>query len=228
VSKNLSFDVMPVAEADTSVKLLGLYSSDYKYSLQQLSESINKTPSASATIVSNPFARSRALGLRNYLAENTALDAGRVQVGVPSFESRLDSVRAYRRASNRIIVPREEVVVLNPQAAIFHIAAANFSAPPQHWQLLVKKESGATVWKMEGSGKIPQQLVWNWRDDAGKVVAPGYYRYSLSWLAADGELYQSPAGRFYVKKFQRTITIRVSRKFNGLTQPADDVKMILK
>jgi hypothetical protein len=228
VSKSLSFQVTPVTEADTSVKLLGLYSSDYKYSLQQLSESINKTPSASATIVTNPFARLRALGLRNYLAENSALDVEKVQVGVPNFENRLDSLRAYRRANNRMIVPREEVVVLNPQAAIFHIATANFSAPPRRWQLLVEKESGATVWKMEGSGKIPQQLVWNWHDNAGKVVAPGYYRYFVSWLTADGEIYNSPAGRFYVKKFQRTITIRVSRKFNGLTQPADDVKMILK
>jgi hypothetical protein len=224
----LSFQVTPVTEADTSVTLLGLYSSDYKYSLQQLSESINKTPSASATIVTNPFARLRALGLRNYLAENSALDVEKVQVGVPNFENRLDSLRAYRRANNRMIVPREEVVVLNPQAAIFHIATANFSAPPRRWQLLVEKESGATVWKMEGSGKIPQQLVWNWHDNAGKVVAPGYYRYFVSWLTADGEIYNSPAGRFYVKKFQRTITIRVSRKFNGLTQPADDVKMILK
>jgi hypothetical protein len=227
VSKNLSFQVMPIAEADTSVKLLGLYSSDYKYSLQQLSESINKTPSASATIVTNPFARSRALGLRNYLAETSALDVKKVQVGVPNFENRLDSLRAYRRAKNRMIVPREEVLLLNPPAAIFHIAAANFSAPPRRWQLAVEKENGAPVWKMEGQERIPQQLVWNWRDNAGKVVAPGYYRYFISWQTADGALYGSPAGRFYVKKFQRTITIRVSRKFNGLTQPADDVKVIL-
>jgi len=124
-------------------------------------------------------------------------------------------------------VPREEVLVLNPPAAIFHIATANFNSPPKRWQLIVEKENGAAVWKMEGAGNIPQQLVWNWRDEAGKVVAPGYYRYAITWQAQNDALHSSPAGRFYVKKFQRTITIRVARKFDGLQQPADDVKMIL-
>jgi hypothetical protein len=227
VAKNLSFHVVPIAAADTSIKLLGLYSNDYRYSLRQLSENINKTPGATATIVTNPFAKSRALALRNYLAENAPLDSSKIQVGEPDFESSLDSLRAYRRAGNRIIVPREEVLELNPEAAIFHIATANFSASPQHWQLTVEKEIGGTIWKMEGHGNIPQQLVWNWRDNSGKIVAPGYYRYSLSWLTANGTFNSSPSGRFYVKKFQRTITIRVARKFDGLQQPADDVKMIL-
>jgi hypothetical protein len=230
VSRNLSFHVTPLAEADTSVKLLGLYSNDYRYSLRQLSENINKTPGATATIVTNPFAKSRAQALRNYLIDNSPLDLKKIQVGEPDFENRLDSLRAYRRAGSatrNLIVPREEVLALNPQAAIFHIATANFSAPPKRWQLAVEKENGAAVWKMEGQDRIPQQLVWNWHDNAGKVVAPGYYRYFISWQTADGYLYQSPAGRFYVKKFQRTITIRVSRKFDGLQQPADDVKMIL-
>jgi hypothetical protein len=93
--------------------------------------------------------------------------------------------------------------------------------------LTVEKETGGMVWKMESQGNIPQQLVWDWRDQTGKVIAPGYYRYSISWLAADGTFYNSSPGRFYVKKFQRTITIRIGRKFDGLQQPADDVKMIL-
>jgi len=227
VSPNSSFHITPVAEADTSVKLLGLYSNDYRHSLQQLSADINKTAGTTATIVTNPYAKSRALGLRNYLAENTALGLDKVQIGEPNFATRLDSLRTYRRAGNRIIVPREEVLVLNPSAAIFHIATANFSAPPKRWQLIVEKENGAPVWKMEGEGHIPQQLVWNWRDDAGKIVAPGYYRYAITWQTPNDALYNSPSGRFYVKKFQRTITIRVARKFDGLQQPADDVKMIL-
>jgi hypothetical protein len=227
VSKNFSFNITPIADADTSVKLLGLYSNDYRYSLRQLSENLGKAPEATATIVTNPLAQSRALGLRNYLSENTAFGSNKIQIGVPNFANRLDSLRASRRAGNRLIVPREEVLALNPQAAIFHIATANFSAPPQRWQLTVETETGVTVWKMEGTGWIPQQLVWNWRDNAGRVVAPGYYRYAMSWQTANGALYSSPAGRFYVKKFQRTITIRVSRKFDGLPQPADDVKMIL-
>ena len=227
VSFNHSFNVTPVAEADTSVKLLGLYSNEYRYSLQQLSADINKTGGTTATIVTNPYAKSRALGLRNYLAENAASGLDKVQIGEPNFATRLDSLWTYRRAGNRLIVPREEILVLNPQAAIFHIATANFSAPPKRWQLIVEKENGAPVWKMEGEGRIPQQLVWNWRDDAGKVVAPGYYRYALTWQAQNDVLFNSPAGRFYVKKFQRTITIRVARKFDGLQQPADDVKVIL-
>jgi len=227
VSPNPSFHVTPFAAADTSVKLLGLYSKDYRYSLQQLSADINKTTGTMATIVTNPLAKSRALGLRNYLVENTALGLNKVQIGEPNFATRLDSLRTTRRAGNRIIVPREEVVVLNPPAAVFHIATANFSAPPKRWQLIVEKENGAPVWKMEGEGHIPQQLVWNWRDAAGKVVAPGYYRYALTWQTPNDALHNSPSGRFYVKKFQRTITIRVARKFDGLQQPADDVKMIL-
>lgn len=227
VSQRLPYHVTPVAEADTSTQLLGLYSNDYRYSLRQLSESLNKTPGVNATIVTNPFARSRALGLRNYLSDSTALGLAKIQIGEPNFENRLDSLRTQRRAGNRLIVPREEVIELRPQAAIFHIATANFSASPKRWQLTVEKESGVTVWKMEGQGHIPQQLVWNWRDNAGKVVAPGYYRYFISWQTPADATYSSPTSRFYVKKFQRTITIRVARKFDGQQQPADEVKVIL-
>ena len=227
VAPSFAFHVTPVAETDTSVKMLELYSKDYRHSLQQLSADINKTKGTTATIVTNPYAKSRALGLRNYLNEKTLPGLNKVQIGEPNFATRLDSLRTYRRAGNRIIVPREEVLALSPSAAIFHIATANFSAPPKRWQLIVEKENGAPVWKMEGEGHIPQQLVWNWRDDAGKVVAPGYYRYALTWQTQNDALFNSPAGRFYVKKFQRTITIRVARKFDGLQQPADDVKVIL-
>lgn len=226
VSSSLPYRATPIAEADTSVKLLGLYSSDYRYSLRQLSEDIQKT-TGTATIVTNPYAKSRALGLRNYLAENTTPGLNKIQIGEPNFTSRLDSLRAQRRNSNRIIVPREEVLTLNPPAAIFHIATANFAAPPKRWQLVVEKENGTPVWKMEGEGNLPQQLVWNWRDEANKVVTPGYYRYMMTWQTQNDALANSPVGRFYVKKFQRTITIRVARKFDGLQQPADDVKVIL-
>jgi len=226
-AKSSLYNVTPVADADTSTQLQGLYSKDYHYSLQKLSTSINVIKGAPTTIVTNPFARPRAVALRNYLTEKAPFALGKVQVGEPNFENRLDSLRATRRAVNRIIVPKEEILALNPTAAIFHIATANFSAPPKRWQLTVEKESGGTIWKMEGRGHVPQQLVWNWRDDAGKVVTPGYYRYSISWQNADGALQSSPSGKFYVKKFQRTITIRVSRKFDGLQQPADEVKVIL-
>ncbi len=227
VAPTLPLNVTPVASADTSAMLTGLYSNAYWHSLRQLSESTAQQPVSQAAIIASPFAKPRAVALRNYLQQNAPLGLGNIQVGQPQFTSRLDSLRFHRRAANRVIVPREEVIVLNPQAAIFHITTANFSAAPVRWQLTVEKESGGTVWKMEGQGRIPQQLVWNWKDNDGKIIAPGYYRYFVSWQTADGKMSSSHERKFYVKKFQRTVTIRVARKFDGLQQPADEVKMIL-
>jgi hypothetical protein len=168
------------------------------------------------------------VGLRNYLVQNTPLGLGKIQLGEPRFASSLDSLRLYRRSGNRIIVPVEEMVVLNPTAAIFHITTANFTSPPVRWQLVVEKDGGSVVWNMEGrSRSIPQQLVWNWRGHNGEVIAPGYYSYFISWQTMDGAEHRSPERKFYVKKFQRTINIHVARKFDGLQQPADEVKMIL-
>jgi hypothetical protein len=223
----LYFNLAQFASADTSAPLLGSYSTDYWHSLRQLSESLNRLPVSEAAIVSSPFARPRAVGLRNYLLQNTTHGLGKVQLGEPRFASRSDSLRFYRRAGNRIIVPTEEVLVLNPPAAIFHVATANFSTRPVLWQLIVEKDAGGTVWEMEGQGYIPQQVVWNWRDDNGEVIAPGYYRYFISWQMPDGVTYSSPMRKFYARKFQRTIKIHVTRKFDGLQQPADEVKMIL-
>ncbi len=227
VAPNLPLNLTPVANADTSARLSGLYSNAYWQSLRQLSASVTQLPVSQATIVASPFAKPRAAALRNYLKQSAPLGLSNLQLGQPQFASHLDSLRFYRRASNRIIVPREEVLVLNPPAAIFHITTANFSAPPVWWQLAVEKETGGTVWKMEGRGRIPQQLVWNWRDNNGKLIAPGYYRYFISWQTAEGTTASSHEQKFYVKKFQRTITIHVRRKFDGLQQPADEVKMIL-
>ncbi|MCI0696590.1 type IX secretion system membrane protein PorP/SprF [candidate division KSB1 bacterium] len=230
VAPTLPLNLKPVANADTSAKLTGLYSKAYWYSLRQLSESMTQQPVSQATIVANPFANPRAVALRNYLLQSSSLGLSHIQLGQPQFANRLDSLRFHRRASSAtrsIIVPREEVTVLNPSAAIFHIATANFSSQPVRWRLTVEKETGGTVWKMEGQGRIPQQLVWNWKDNSGKIIAPGYYRYFISWQTADGKMSNSHEQKFYVKKFQRTVTIHVRRKFDGLQQPADEVKMIL-
>lgn len=227
VAPTLPLNLAPFVNADTSAKLTGLYSNAYWHSLRQLSESVTQQPISQATIVAGPFANPRAVALRNYLLQSAPLGMSHIQMGQPQFANRLDSLRFHRRASNRIIVPREEVTVLNPSAAIFHITTANFSSLPVRWQLTVEKETGGTVWKMEGQGRIPQQLVWNWKDNNGKLLAPGYYRYFITWQAAGDVTFSSHEQKFYVKKFQRTVTIHVRRKFDGLQQPADEVKMIL-
>jgi hypothetical protein len=224
VATTLPIEFAPISNGDSSATLSGLYSRTYWHSLRQLSESLTRLPVHQTTIVTNPFSQRRAMELRNYLQQS---GPDTIQLGQPYFASRLDSLRFSRRAYNRIIVPKEEVLVLNPQAAIFHIATANFSLPPGRWQLTVEKEFGGAVWKMEGKGRLPEQLVWNWRDNNGKLIVPGYYRYFISWQTTDGVAFKSPSRQFYVKKFQRTITINVSRKFDGLQQPADEVRMIL-
>jgi hypothetical protein len=221
------FSLTPIAGADTSAKLQGSYSPFYWHSLRQLSQSLQQLPVSQTAIVTSPLAQSRAVALRNYLRQSTPLGLENIKLGVPDFSSQGDSLRLYRRARNRIVVPLEEVLVLNPPAAIFHLTTANFSLPPLRWQLTVEKENGSPVWEMEGQGRIPQQLVWNWRNQRGEVIAPGYYHYFISWQTANGATYSSPVQKFYVKKFQRTITIHVARKFDGLQQPADEVKMIL-
>ena len=217
----------PIISADTTAALAGSYSNQYWHSLRQLTATMNQVSVSEAAIVASPFARPRAVSLRNYLLQNTPLGLANLQVGEPRFASRMDSLLFYRPSSNRIIIPTEEMLVLNPSGAIFHIATANFSAPPVRWQLTVEREDGSTIWKMEGRARIPNQLVWNWRDGNDELVTPGYYRYFFSWYAADGTMHSSPARKFYVKRLQRTINIHVARKFDGLQQPADEVKMIL-
>ncbi|MDZ7344364.1 MAG: hypothetical protein ONA90_07600, partial [candidate division KSB1 bacterium] len=217
----------PIISADTSAALRGSYSTQYWHSLRQLAATMNQVPVSEAAIIASPFARPRAVSLRNYLLQNTPLGLGKIQVGEPRFASRMDSLLFYRPEGNRIIMPTEERLVLNPSAAIFHIATANFSSPPLRWQLIVEREGGTAIWKMEGRARMPNQLVWNWRDSNGELIAPGYYHYYVSWQAADGTTHTSPVRKFYVKKLQRTINIHVARKFDGLQQPADEVKMIL-
>lgn len=217
--------VSAVDLSDTTAQLAGSYSTFYRQSLGQLSRSLTKTPATGATIVANSMSLPRALALKNYLGKSTL---GDLQVGLPRFDSVQDSLRFYRRVGRRAIVPAEEMISLSPAAAVFQITSTHFYTPPKKWELVVEAADGQAVWQMTGQGRLPNQIVWNWQAKNGKTIAPGFYHYFITWEGADGVKAKSPQRRLYVRKLQRTVKIEVKRKFDGATQPADAVEVILQ
>ncbi|MCB0305313.1 MAG: hypothetical protein KDI38_16235, partial [Calditrichaeota bacterium] len=95
------------------------------------------------------------------------------------------------------------------------------------WELVVEDKAGKTVFRHAGSGAESREVVWDWRDTAGRIIDPGLYRYYVGWKDQRGEARRSSIRTLYARKLKRNVRIRITRSYRTPDGQVDKVGIIL-
>jgi len=80
----------------------------------------------------------------------------------------------------------------------------------KEWQLVIKNNSQETVRIYKGNDRLPDQLIWDWRNDWGELVAPGEYSCNLSVKSLNGTEKSSTSSAIRINRVNRTVYLRFS------------------
>ncbi|RMF59668.1 MAG: hypothetical protein D6746_07940 [Bacteroidetes bacterium] len=205
----------PVEQLVPGIRLVDLLSDNYQRSLQLLGEELKQDSTRQVTITGVDEGVVKAMGLRNWLLDGLQVQSSQVRVEQPD-----SVVLPLRPLEARRPPPFESLTLLNPDSTAIYVLAAYADATTD-WELTVFRDDGAVVKRIRQAGALPRQIAWDWRDDRGKALDAGVYRYRLTWRTPDGVQYASNEQVFYVRKVVRKIQVYVTQDPSTLTEPAD-------
>jgi hypothetical protein len=109
--------------------------------------------------------------LKEYLHKISLLDHSRIHV-LELTSSGLPNLEGFEPGRSTVRRKRRELSSQNLQIKL-RVAGKNRKA--SRWGLRIRDASQKVVRKYDGKGVLPATLVWDWKNQEGKIVAPGIY-----------------------------------------------------
>ena len=220
------YQLEPLLPADSQAVGGKNYAPDYRESLRQLRGTIEES-GPEVVLITPKTQRKRAAGLREYLREPKGGDSLAVSLAQPHYFSREDSLRFARPVDPEDLQASERLVIIQPQSVAFSVLPVLPERLDPQWELVVEDKAGKTVFRHAGSGAESREVVWDWRDTAGRIIDPGLYRYYVGWKDQRGEARRSSIRTLYARKLKRNVRIRITRSYRTPDGQVDKVGIIL-
>ncbi|MDZ7263857.1 MAG: type IX secretion system membrane protein PorP/SprF [candidate division KSB1 bacterium] len=176
------------------------YSAKYGQYLVQVAQRMVQPDQSAVDFITNFYSLPRAMTLRDSML-----------AGFPSLrdwihiKSDSSEVEAYRLPS--LVKDNTVTIKLEPSTVSFKISSLKMRKYRNEWKLIISDYSGKVVKTFRGKNPVPDEIVWDWRDDDGKLIPPDVYGYQFHWQNERGSPECSPRKTFLVKKTARTIHV---------------------
>ncbi len=211
VKDTVDMDAVPAA-LDASL------SSSYEDFIQNASQKGVKTE-----VVTSKETVMRAAALKKQFTDDAT-----VQFVEPVYASSADSARLNERVGKQPIKAQETLTVLSQRATRFSVMPVALNAQVHSWRLVLTNANGQEIRSFTGRGMPPEEVEWDWRDQAGNLVAPGNYYFHLEWQDSRSKSHQSDKNVIAVQKLIRNITIEITHKPKPIGADVDEIDLILK
>lgn len=219
------YQLEPLTPADSQAVGGKNYAPEYRESLHQLRGTLVEN-GLEVVLITPKTQRKRAAGLREYLRQ-PAGDSLDVALAQPHYLSREDSLRFARPVNPQDLPASERLVIIQPQSVAFSVLPVLPEQLAPEWELVVEDKSGKTIFRYDGSGAEGREVVWDWRDTAGRIIEPGLYRYYVGWKDQRGEARRSSIRTLYARKLKRNVRILITRTYRSPDGQVDKVGIIL-
>lgn len=84
----------------------------------------------------------------------------------------------------------------------------------KEWTLEIKNSHNKTIRTIRGTEKLPEQLLWDWKDNWGELVPAGEYTCDLSIKSLRGQAKSSPSKKVTVTRINRTVVLQFKQEKN--------------
>ncbi len=219
------YDLTPAAAPDSAHSDSVRYSRPYLGALQNLRRELDST-AAEVVLITPRTQRKRALNLSEILSSDAA--GGReIKIARKQFRSVEDSLRYSQPVQPGQLAPEEDLMILRPRKVLFSIYRVLQNSAPAQWRLEIRNADDQLIFSKSPRFPEQTQLAWDWRDQHGRIIDPGFYRYYVAWEDRRGQERRSASRMIYARKLKRKISIKVSKRFQRPDGKADKVGIIL-
>ena len=214
VTFNRNFDFSLQDTAKTREDLFFITDTSYIAFLRELGRDLQANPSKKTLIVTANEQLTRAQLIVKYLADSLHISPTQFLVKVVPSDL-VDSSQPLTQNWNPDSLNRQEVIRLadpaNVQITVFPIDTSSFFKP---WQFVVESSNGERVFTYRGiSTDQQQQFNWDWRDDDGRLIEHGFYRYYVEWQDDSGETVRSAPKTLYARELRSSVHIQIAPQY---------------
>ncbi|MDZ4702246.1 MAG: hypothetical protein SH809_21230 [Rhodothermales bacterium] len=218
VARPPAYAPAPIYDPNERVVMTGSYSSQYEASLREAGRVVGRDETQTIRVTAPSGDVLRATGIRNRLVAQ-GIPENRIELSPAPADSMLEP------ATQESFLPEAYMLRLEPAETVLYFLGANQDSAAVDWEVRVEDADGRVVRSFSGAGAVPDQLMWDWMDETGAVIAPGVYQYRMSWTDRQGERHVSNRRTLYVQKFLRKTTVRVTRDPEALRREADRIEL---
>lgn len=217
------FNTKSIGAYFPEVRRVGNFTQSYQITLEKIDSLMAKNKKLKTEIISTRKASNRAAGLQNYLINRAPVERQQVDVVMPVYKNRTDSLRKRQKLSSEQVKPVETLTVVTHDSTTFRVFPIYMEKYTRPWKLEIVSANRDLIKEFKGVGEIPAKIVWDWKKNDGTFIEPGLYYYTFHWFDQDNHPRVSNQRIIDVRKIKRNLTVTVSKSPRLLE---DNVKKI--
>lgn len=173
---------------------------------KEIRDLVHQHPDLSVVIRANTHTLKDARTIRHFLETKKIVSTDRMKIaefpesGAPDFagfQAGKETVsQTQRRLSVENLVIRLEVPGKTRKLA--------------HWTLSILNSKKQPVRLFTGKNRLPEELIWNWRNTSGELIDPGRYQCQLVLQSESGQNKRALSPVLQVTRRKRTATLKFS------------------
>lgn len=134
------------------------------------------------------LSRRRAIAVKNYFTQNCGIDSQRIRISYRNLpeDSSSNQIEEGRTENRRveILVERESEKILEPftttssriitsdSVCTIIMAGTRAVAGVKKWEVDIRDDTGASIKKFDGTGALPDKILWDWKTSSDEPVFP--------------------------------------------------------
>ncbi|MBN2092128.1 type IX secretion system membrane protein PorP/SprF [candidate division KSB1 bacterium] len=194
------------------VKRVGFFTKGYQETLDQLDSLMQDNTNLKTEIITTRNSSHRAAGIQNYLMKNNQVKQEQVDVVLPVFHGKSDSLEKSKTLIQGGLNPTEYLTVLTHEFTKFYIFPIYFENYDREWKLRIYDSHDNLVKEFKGKANVPHEIIWDWRRNDQTLIAPDLYYYTFLWTSSDDKVFESPPKIIDVRKIKRHLIVTVTKE----------------
>ncbi|NIR50648.1 type IX secretion system membrane protein PorP/SprF [candidate division KSB1 bacterium] len=169
-----------------------------------IAEQLNNTPDLELILRADSSSMYDASMIKEYLHHISLLDRSRIHV-LKLTSSGLPNLKGFEPGRSTVRRKRPELSSQNLQIQL-QVAGKNRRA--RRWRLRIRDASQKVVRKYDGKGVLPATLVWDWKNQESKLVAPGIYTLDFRVQGQSGRIKAAQPKQVEVAYIKRSVKLQ--------------------
>lgn len=213
-SKNFNITLRDTAK--TSKEMFFITDSSYFRFLKELGQDLLQHPKKKTLIVTPNAHIDRAYLIAKYLSDSLQVPSTQFAIRVYEADSTGVSGSKIPLWDRRKLQQVQQIRVAEPPSVEITVFPIDSSSYVRRWTFVVEDKSGKRIFTRSGISEEAYKFEWDWRDNRGRLIEHGFYRYYIEWEDDAGATRRSAPRLFLARELRSTVEIIIDKKYDGI------------